>query len=112
MISRIWHGWTTPENADAYEDLLNEVIFPGIAAKNVAGYMGLQLLRRELPAEVEFTTIMWFDDLDAVKEFAGKEDYEKSYVPDVARQLLSRFDDRAAHSVLKQALVYQNLKKD
>jgi hypothetical protein len=22
MISRIWHGWTTPENADRYESLL------------------------------------------------------------------------------------------
>lgn len=22
MIRRFWHGWTTPENADAYEELL------------------------------------------------------------------------------------------
>ena len=26
MISRIWHGWTTPENADAYEQLLRHEI--------------------------------------------------------------------------------------
>ena len=27
MISRIWHGWTTPENANTYENLLKEEIF-------------------------------------------------------------------------------------
>ena len=39
MIFRIWHGWTAPENADVYENLLKEEIFPAIAAKNVSGGM-------------------------------------------------------------------------
>ena len=43
MVSRIWHGWTTPENADTYENLLKTEIFPGIASKNVSGYRGIQL---------------------------------------------------------------------
>jgi len=30
MIGRIWHGWTTPANADAYEALLKSEIFVGI----------------------------------------------------------------------------------
>lgn len=58
MIGRIWHGWTTHQNADVYEDLLKTVIFPGIAAKNVQGYQGVQLLRRLVGKEVEFITIM------------------------------------------------------
>ncbi len=33
MISRIWHGWTTPANADVYEGLLKEEIFVGIAGR-------------------------------------------------------------------------------
>ncbi len=37
MISRIWHGWTTPANADAYENLLRTEIFPGILARKIAG---------------------------------------------------------------------------
>jgi heme-degrading monooxygenase HmoA len=78
MISRIWHGWTTPENADVYENLLITEIFPTIASKGVSGYRGIQLLKRQLPGEVEFITIMRFDSLEAVKQFAG-EDYEKSY---------------------------------
>jgi len=47
MIARVWHGWTTPENADRYESLLRDQIFPGIEAKGVAGYRGIQLLRRD-----------------------------------------------------------------
>ena len=46
MIARIWHGWTSPGNADAYEALLKAEIFPGIAAKGVEGYRGIRLLRR------------------------------------------------------------------
>ena len=34
MISRIWHGWTTIEKADIYENLLKTDIFPTIASKN------------------------------------------------------------------------------
>lgn len=80
MISRIWHGWTTLENADAYERLLRTVIFPAIASKNVSGYRGIQLLRRPLGSEVEFITIMQFDSLDAVKQFAGEELYNTDHI--------------------------------
>ena len=105
MISRIWHGWTTLENADAYENLLKTEIFPGIAAKNVAGYRGIQLLRRQLRNEVEFITIMQFDSLDAVKQFAG-EDYEKSYVPDKAKRVLLRHDEKSQHYAVKESITY------
>ena len=105
MISRIWHGWTTLENADIYENLLKTEILPTIESKNVSGYRGIQLLRRELANEVEFITIMRFDSLEAVKQFAG-EDYEKSYVPDKAKKLLSRHDDRSQHYEIKESITY------
>jgi hypothetical protein len=57
MISRIWHGWTTPVNADAYEALLKSEIFTGIQDRHIAGYRGIKLLRREVGVEVEFVTI-------------------------------------------------------
>jgi heme-degrading monooxygenase HmoA len=96
MISRIWHGWTTPDNADAYETLLKEEIFVGIQARHIRGFKGIQLLRREVGDEVEFVTIMTFDSLDAVREFAG-EDYEVAVVPEKARAVLARFDKRSQH---------------
>jgi heme-degrading monooxygenase HmoA len=100
MISRIWHGWTSPANADAYESLLKSEIFQGIQDRQIAGYRGIRLLRRDLGDEVEFVTIMWFDSLDAVRTFAG-EDYEAAVVPPKARALLSRFDARSQHYEVK-----------
>lgn len=96
MIKRIWHGWTSPDDADRYEALLREEIFPGIAAKGVDGYRGVELLRRAEVGEVEFVTIMTFDSMDAVSEFAGA-DPGAAYVPPAARQVLARFDERARH---------------
>jgi len=103
VIARIWHGWTTADNADAYERLLREEVFPGIEAKEVAGYRGIHLLRRPLESgDVEFTTVMWFDSLDAVRAFAG-EDYEAAYVPGAARAVLARFDARSVHYDVRAA---------
>lgn len=96
MISRIWHGWTSREQAHAYERLLRTEILPGIARRGISGYRGAHLLRREVEDSVEFLTICWFDSLEAVREFAG-DDYEASAVPPKARDLLSRFDDRSRH---------------
>ncbi|KAA0266018.1 MAG: antibiotic biosynthesis monooxygenase [Anaerolineales bacterium] len=96
MIIRIWHGWTSPSNADIYENLLKEEIFVGIQNRHIPGFKGIQLLRRELKEEVEFITIMKFDSLDAVRQFAG-EDYEVAVVPQKARAVLARFDERSQH---------------
>ena len=96
MISRIWHGWTSSGNADKYEALLKEEIFVGIQNRRIRGFRGIQLLRRQVEGGAEFVTIMSFDSLDAVREFAG-EDYEVAVVPDRARALLSHFDERSQH---------------
>jgi len=96
MISRIWHGWTSRENAAAYEALLRTEIFGGIAQRIIPGYRGIHLLRRDTEEGVEFVTIMWFDSLEAVRAFAG-DDHEVAVVPPKARKLLSRFDARSAH---------------
>ena len=96
MICRIWHGWTTPRDADDYEQLLRREIFAGIVGRDIAGFRSIDLLRRTGTAEVEFVTVMWFDSLDAVRAFAGPE-YEAAVVPPKARALLSRFDARSQH---------------
>jgi hypothetical protein len=96
MIARIWHGWTSFENANIYENLLINEIFPSIENKNVKGYRKISLLKRSLQNEVEFITIMLFDNLSAVKEFAGEE-YEKSYVPQKAQEVLLRHDKFSQH---------------
>ncbi len=96
MVARLWRGWTTTQNADAYEGLLRTQIFPAIKQRQIAGFRGIELLRRPVGAEVEFVTIMWFDSLQAVQDFAGA-DYEVAVVPAAARAVLHRFDERSAH---------------
>jgi len=96
MIARIWHGWTSLENADAYEALLLQEIFVGIQNRKIGGLLGIELLRRSLDTEVEFITIMSFDSIASVRVFAG-EDYEAAVVPPKARTLLKRFDERSQH---------------
>lgn len=105
MIGRIWHGWTTHENADIYERILKTEVLPGIAAMNIDGYQKVQVLRRTLAEEVEFITIMWFDKLVSVKNFMG-EDYERAHVPPQAQAVLSRFDTRSQHYELVEQLEY------
>ena len=103
MIDRIWHGWTTPANADEYERLLHEEILPSFADEGIDGYRGARLLRRDGDGgdEVEFVTILRFDDLDAVRAFAG-ESYREAHVPAAARKALSRYDDRARHYEVRE----------
>ena len=102
MIVRIWYGYTTPDNADAYEALLKNEIFPGILARNIAGFRRIELLRGALGDEVEFATVMWFDSLESVKAFAGA-DYETAVVPPKARAVLKRFDGRSRHCEVREA---------
>jgi hypothetical protein len=106
MIARVWHGWTTPENANTYENLLLNEIFPGIKNRSIKGYRKISLLKRSLKNEVEFITIMIFDNLSAVKEFAGEE-YEHSVVPEKAQKVLSRHDASSQHYEIVDEFNYE-----
>jgi hypothetical protein len=97
MILRLWRGWTIPENADRYEELIATMIFPGILKRAIAGSEGLELFRRRpVDGKVEFMTLMRFASWDAVKAFAGP-NWEVSVVPPEARAVLAGFDEMAAH---------------
>lgn len=96
MIVRVWHGWTEPENADAYEAFLIDEADGLLATMSGEGYLGYDLLRREAGDEVEFVTQIRFADYDAIVEFAG-ENYEEAHIPAEARELLSRWEDGATH---------------
>jgi antibiotic biosynthesis monooxygenase (ABM) superfamily enzyme len=96
MIARIWHGWTKPEHARAYEDMLREEIFPGIARRQIKGYRGAELFIHEGRVETEFVTLLRFDAMEAVKEFAGT-DESKPVIYPKAEALLTRMDERSRH---------------
>jgi heme-degrading monooxygenase HmoA len=96
MITRLWRGWTKPDDADAYERLLREEILPGIAGRVTEGYRGARLFRRDVADGVEFLTILTFESEDAIRTFVG-DDIEAANLPERARALLARFETRAQH---------------
>ena len=96
MICRLWRGWAAPENANEYERIVRSQVIPGIEARKIPGFRHIDLMRRDLGGEIEFQTLMWFDSIDAIKDFMG-EDVSVSHVPPEARAVLNSFDDRAAH---------------
>ena len=93
MIARHWRGWTAPENADAYQELLRGTVLPGL---KISGYRGGYVLRRGVADEVEFVVVNLFDSLEAVKQFAGP-DYAVAQFEPEARRLLARVEPLAAH---------------
>ena len=96
MICRIWHGWTTPASAARYEGILRGEVIPEIESRAIPGFQAIDVMRRASSDGVEFTTIMWFESLDAVKAFVG-DDYEVAHVPVKARSVLLKFDERSTH---------------
>jgi len=95
-IKRVWHGWTTKENADKYQDILMNEVLPGIEAKEISGYRKIEVLRTEHEHEVEFATIMTYNSLEDVIGLQGA-DYKKCYVPDAAQTVLKRWDQEVVH---------------
>ena len=94
MIARHWRGWTAPENADAYVDLLRNTVLPGL--KKIAGYSGGYVFRRNAGAEVEFVVVNLFDSIEAVQQFAGP-DYAVAQFEPEAKRLLTRVEPLAVH---------------
>ena len=96
MIARIWHGWTKSADAKAYEDMLRDEIFPSIAARNIKGYGGAELFIHQDADEVEFVTLLRFDSMDAVKDFAGSDEGKPVIYPK-AEALITRMDEHSRH---------------
>jgi len=92
MIARIWRGWTKAEDAKAYEKLLRDEIFPSIAAREIEGYRGAELFVHDDGDEVEFVTLLRFDSMQGVTEFAGPETSKPVIFPK-AETLIARMEE-------------------
>lgn len=97
MICRMWRGWTSRANAEAYDSYLKSELFPRVERElTPRGYRGFQLLRLDRGAESEFVTMLWFDSLESVRSFAG-ENYETPVISEKAHKLLAHYADRCEH---------------
>lgn len=104
MIARVWKGWTTLENADVYEKLLRDIVYPGLWKIN--GYHGGYVFRQDGSVETEFVTVNLFESLDAVKAFAG-DNYDTPVFEPEARRLLSKVEPIARHYEVKMMPPFQ-----
>jgi antibiotic biosynthesis monooxygenase (ABM) superfamily enzyme len=94
VITRLWRGWTAPQDADAYERFLLTELFPSM--RTIPGFRGADVLRADNQDETVFVTLTRFDALDDIRAFAG-DNYETPVLEPTARALLSRYDQRAEH---------------
>ncbi|HYW25416.1 MAG TPA: antibiotic biosynthesis monooxygenase [Terriglobales bacterium] len=94
MIARVWRGWAAPAGAGAYERYFRGTLSPELLG--IPGCAGAHLLRRPDGDEVELSTIVWFESLDAVRRFAGA-DAERAVVSEHAQGLLTRYEHRVVH---------------
>lgn len=94
MIGRMWRGWTSLENAAAYEGVLRAEVLPEI--ERLQGCRGAWVLRRAGAERVEYVTLILFDSVDAVRGFAG-DDYETAVISPEARAVLADFEETTAH---------------
>lgn len=94
MIARVWRGWTRSVDADRYDRHYRDEVLPTL--RRLPGFRGARLLRRTVGDETEFVSLTFFDDLEAIRRFAG-DDHETAVVAAEAREVLVRFDDRVRH---------------
>ncbi len=94
MISRMWSGRTTTENADQYLAHLKDKVFPELRRND--GHRGASVLRRDLDERVEFVVLTYWESMEAIRQFAGN-DAEVAVVEPAARAMLSDFDSTVRH---------------
>jgi heme-degrading monooxygenase HmoA len=94
MIVRIWKGWANPAKSEAYPTHFHRAVLPDLRV--TAGFLGAQLVRRDLAGQIEFMVITRWASLDAICAFAG-ETLDKAVVEPGAVAALERFDETVLH---------------
>ena len=90
MIARTWRGATAATDADTYVTYLQDT---GLKEyRDTPGNRGALLLRRIEGDLAEFVTLTFWDDMDAVKRFAGDQPERAVYYPEDERFLIERED--------------------
>ena len=94
MITRVWHGRTLLEQADAYLQFLLTI---GTADyKKVRGNLSVRVWCKRDDDCAHFYTVTEWDSISSIKEFAG-EQYEKAVYYPEDQGVLLEFEAHVAH---------------
>ncbi len=76
-IARIWRGRTPRERADEYAEYLYEVGIRPLEEKA----LGVQMFREDRDQETEFVTISYWESVEAMGAFAGRDPTAIHHLP-------------------------------
>jgi heme-degrading monooxygenase HmoA len=94
MIIREWRARASPSMAEAYPKHFHDKVVPDL--RQVPGFVGAQLTRRQLDDEIEFLVLTRWQSIDAIRAFAGL-NVEKAVVEPGAVAALVEFDTTVRH---------------
>ena len=106
MIQRHWKGIAKPGEAGNYEKHLLEDTFPQLSA--IKGFVKASILKREVENGTEFLIVTVWEDMQAIKQFAG-EDASVAVVPSNVREMMVAYDASVLH--YETAAVFENVNK-
>jgi heme-degrading monooxygenase HmoA len=94
MIVRMWRGYAIRERADDYVKHLQQTVVPEL--RQIDGFKGIYLLRRNSFDDVEFVVLTFWESMDAIRKFAG-ENPELAVVAPAAQKLFRKYDPIVKH---------------
>lgn len=94
MIVRMWHGRVPTSKAEAYRAFLNERAIPDY--QSVAGNISVHILERPEGEITHFITMTFWESLEAIKGFAGKDVETAKYYPE-DKDFLLEFEPTVVH---------------
>jgi heme-degrading monooxygenase HmoA len=100
MISRQWKGIARRDSAHCYITHLKQETFPQLAS--LPGFIRATILRREVPAGIEFQVVTLWDSLSSIEAFAG-EQVEAAVVPSAVQAMMVDYDRSVAHYEVEYA---------
>lgn len=98
MIMRKWTGRIRTADSAEYVDYVEAT--GGGHYASTPGNLGYQILLRDLGnGTSEVSTVSWWEDLEAIKRFAGEDSLKASYYPEDDRFLIDRLEFVEHHEV-------------
>jgi heme-degrading monooxygenase HmoA len=94
MITRNWTGVVKPERVDDYLAHLQHDTFKKLTS--IKGFINASILRREVTDGVEFLLVTQWENMEAIREFAGAS-ADIAVVPPVAQEMMVRYDPVVRH---------------
>jgi heme-degrading monooxygenase HmoA len=94
MIARMWHGRVPTSKAHAYREFLNWRAIPDY--QSVPGNLGVHILERREGDVTHFMTLTFWENMDAIRGFAGEDVERAKYYPE-DEDFLLEFEPKVVH---------------